>query len=75
MTEILEHPFFNSINKEQIILKQITPEFIPKIDNDFDLNNFDKEITNQTLQMTKISDSGMSLIRRNQSLFKNFVNK
>lgn len=75
MTEILEHPFFNSINKEQIILKQINPEFIPKIDNDFDLNNFDKEITNQPLQMTKISDSGMSLIRRNQSLFKNFVNK
>jgi len=73
ITEILEHPFFSSINKNLILDKKIKQKFIPHFDKDLGLNNFDKEITDLTIQMTKISDTGISLIQRNRSLFKNFV--
>lgn len=52
--------------------KEEKAEFIPEVTGDLDLRNFDNEITNQTLKMTKMSEGALSLIHRHQSLFKPF---
>ena len=44
--EIINHPWFASINKDDLVAKRIKPEFIPKLTtNQFDVSNFDKMFT------------------------------
>ena len=70
--EIFEHEFFTGVDLEKIIKKETEAEFKPEINGNLDLQNFDKEMTSQTIQMTKISDGGLSLINKNQYLFGQF---
>lgn len=44
--EIIQHPWFSSINIEALLARQITPEFKPKLSsNILDVSNFDKMFT------------------------------
>jgi len=41
--EIKQHPFFNSINWDKLLAKQITPPFLPKTEGTRDTTNVDDE--------------------------------
>lgn len=39
--EIMEHPFFESINWDELARKEVTPPYIPKVKNKMDLRHID----------------------------------
>ena len=43
--EIKKHPFFESLNWDDVLEKKYTPEWVPDIKNDLDTSNFDQEFT------------------------------
>ena len=45
VTNIKNHPWFTTINWGKLILKELKAPFIPKLDNDMDTQNFDREFT------------------------------
>ncbi|KAM0791235.1 hypothetical protein ACM66B_005715 [Microbotryomycetes sp. NB124-2] len=47
--ELKEHPFFKSINWEQLAARQIPPPFKPYVDSDESVANFDPEFTEANL--------------------------
>ena len=48
--DILEHPFFKSVNEQDLLEKKIPAPFIPKIKDVKDIGNFDPEVTGQGLE-------------------------
>lgn len=42
IAEIKNHPWFGTIDWEKLIKKEIKPHFIPKIEDELDIQNFDR---------------------------------
>ncbi|XP_074040789.1 atypical protein kinase C-like [Leptinotarsa decemlineata] len=51
-TEIIEHPFFESIDWDMLKVKQVLPPYQPRLDSDRDLTNFPPEFTNELVHLT-----------------------
>uniref|UniRef100_A0A8C9TZQ0 protein kinase C n=1 Tax=Scleropages formosus TaxID=113540 RepID=A0A8C9TZQ0_SCLFO len=66
-TDIKSHTFFRSIDWEQ---KQVTPPFKPQITDDYGLDNFDTQFTNEPVQLTP--DDEDVIKRIDQSEFEGF---
>lgn len=64
--EILEHPFFDDLDIDDLMEKKIDPEFIPEIDeNDkYNLNYFDKDVTNMEAKESFINDDEKQMIMK-----------
>ena len=46
VTEILDHPWFEGMDKEKILTKELDPPFKPNIeDGKYDVSNFDSSVT------------------------------
>lgn len=56
--EILDHPFFDEIDVDDLMDGKIKPEYVPDLDeNDkYDLKHFDQEVTNLAAKESFISD-------------------
>ena len=50
--EIMNHPFFKTIEWELLEGKQITPPYRPRLESDRDLVNFPPEFTDEPVQLT-----------------------
>ena len=50
MKEIKEHKFFEGINWDDIWNKNVTPPFVPELDDELDLRYFDKQFTDEPLE-------------------------
>uniref|UniRef100_A0AAR2L0H6 Protein kinase C n=1 Tax=Pygocentrus nattereri TaxID=42514 RepID=A0AAR2L0H6_PYGNA len=55
-TDIKSHTFFRSIDWDQLEQKQVTPPFKPQITDDYGLDNFDTQFTNEPVQLTPDDD-------------------
>ncbi|XP_006810386.1 protein kinase C zeta type-like [Neolamprologus brichardi] len=51
-TDIKSHTFFRSIDWEQLEKKEVTPPFKPQISDEYGLENFDTQFTNEPVQLT-----------------------
>uniref|UniRef100_A0A672YNQ1 Protein kinase C n=1 Tax=Sphaeramia orbicularis TaxID=375764 RepID=A0A672YNQ1_9TELE len=51
-TDIKSHTFFRSIDWDQLEKKEVTPPFKPQISDDYGLENFDTQFTNEPVQLT-----------------------
>uniref|UniRef100_A0A8C9RK60 protein kinase C n=1 Tax=Scleropages formosus TaxID=113540 RepID=A0A8C9RK60_SCLFO len=69
-TDIKSHTFFRSIDWEQLEKKQVTPPFKPQITDDYGLDNFDTQFTNEPVQLTP--DDEDVIKRIDQSEFEGF---
>jgi hypothetical protein len=70
MNEILEHPFFASLNIEKLMKKELVPPYKPVINDD--LKFFDSNLTGMVnIQESVIDKSRQKLIMQNQHIFKN----
>lgn len=49
-TEVMDHPFFQSIDFEALERREIAPDFVPVTRDRDDVDNFDREFTQQTPQ-------------------------
>uniref|UniRef100_A0AAY4BI64 protein kinase C n=1 Tax=Denticeps clupeoides TaxID=299321 RepID=A0AAY4BI64_9TELE len=66
-TDIKSHTFFRNIDWEQ---KEVTPPFKPQITDDYGLDNFDTQFTNEPVQLTP--DNEDVIKRIDQSEFEGF---
>ncbi|KAM7405477.1 hypothetical protein PAMP_012736 [Pampus punctatissimus] len=69
-TDIMSHTFFRSIDWEQLEKKEVTPPFKPQISDDYGLENFDTQFTNEPVQLTP--DDEDVIKRIDQSEFEGF---
>uniref|UniRef100_A0A8C2WFK0 Protein kinase C n=1 Tax=Cyclopterus lumpus TaxID=8103 RepID=A0A8C2WFK0_CYCLU len=69
-TDIKAHTFFRSIDWDQLEKKEMTPPFKPQITDDYGLENFDTQFTNEPVQLTP--DDPDVIKRIDQSEFEGF---
>ena len=67
--EIIEHPFFSSIDWEALEQKQINPPYLPTLQDERDLVNFPDEFTKEPVQFTP---DGGNIKDIDQSEFEGF---
>ena len=70
--EIKKHPFFAKIDFNAIEQKKVKAPFIPEVENDTDVQNFDEEFTNEDVGMSYIPKKNLEMIKKNQNMFKDF---
>ena len=67
LDEILKHPFFTSLNFEELVSKQIEPPFKPKLSADiFDVSCFDTQFTSEEAINSVIPTQKLEQIRRHK---------
>lgn len=69
-TDIKSHTFFRSIDWNQLEKKEVTPPFKPQILDNYGLENFDTQFTNEPVQLTP--DDEDVIKRIDQSEFEGF---
>mmetsp|Transcript_27627 Transcript_27627/g.49854 ORF Transcript_27627/g.49854 Transcript_27627/m.49854 type:complete len:130 (+) Transcript_27627:717-1106(+) len=52
--EVKRHPFFETINWEQLAAKEVKPPFKPKVMHNKDLRNFDRMFTDEKVHDTPV---------------------
>eukprot|EP00057_Strongylocentrotus_purpuratus_P019024 XP_011673498.1 PREDICTED: RAC-gamma serine/threonine-protein kinase isoform X2 [Strongylocentrotus purpuratus] len=50
--EIMRHPFFATINWEDLYERKVRPPFLPKVENETDTRYFDQEFTLEPVRLT-----------------------
>ncbi|XP_076360405.1 RAC serine/threonine-protein kinase-like isoform X2 [Tachypleus tridentatus] len=50
--EIMVHPFYRSVNWQDLLEKKVTPPFKPQVTSDTDTRYFDQEFTGETVELT-----------------------
>lgn len=68
----MSHPFFKGVDTEKMTKKQLDPPFIPNVNNDIDIENFDKKYTEQEVLESVVNESQAKLIDREKDAFKSF---
>lgn len=69
MKEVLSHPFFNGIDIEKLLNKQLVPPYQPEINDD--LKYFDQKLTSrEDFAESVIDDTNRRLILKNADIFK-----
>ncbi|XP_063227892.1 atypical protein kinase C isoform X6 [Bacillus rossius redtenbacheri] len=68
--DIVNHPFFKSIDWEMLNQKQIIPPYIPPLESEIDLENFDPQFTMEPVQLTP--DDTRVIEKIDQSEFEGF---
>lgn len=43
--EILDHPWFKSIDREKLLKKELTPPYIPVLKHEDDISHFDEKFS------------------------------
>nr|QBC41002.1 Akt [Chrysopa pallens] len=56
--EIMEHPFFSSINWNDLVQKKVPPPFKPQVTSDTDTRYFDSEFTGESVELTPPDQTG-----------------
>ncbi|XP_013875774.1 protein kinase C zeta type isoform X3 [Austrofundulus limnaeus] len=69
-TDIKSHTFFRNIDWDQLEKKEMTPPFKPQISDEYGLENFDTQFTNEPVQLTP--DDEDVIKRIDQSEFEGF---
>ena len=70
--EIKKHPFFSKIDFDLLLQKKIPAPFIPEINDQTDVQNFDEEFTSEEVVTSYIPKKNIDMIKKNQQRFKDF---
>lgn len=52
--DIMEHPYFQDVNFDDVLNCRIKPPFLPEISSEHDFSNFDQEFTSETPRLTPV---------------------
>ncbi|XP_071493732.1 serine/threonine-protein kinase N2-like [Diadema antillarum] len=69
--DIKGQAFFKSMNWDDLLMRRVTPPFVPKIKNAEDVSNFDEEFTSEHPVLTPAKDP-RPLTDKEQECFKDF---
>lgn len=67
--EIKDHPFFDGVDWDDVLNKQIIPPFIPHLNSRADTSNFDEDFTREIPILTPVN---AMLSDNEQHAFSNF---
>ncbi|KAK9461554.1 Phototropin-1 [Lipomyces oligophaga] len=67
--DVMEHPYFENINWDDIYHKRVPPPFVPSISSETDTSNFDEEFTGEIPVLTPVTKV---LPRADQERFRGF---
>ena len=71
--DIINHPWFDNIDKEALLAKKIVPQFKPKLSaNILDVSNFDKMFTSDEAAHSVLPQQAIKKINSNKDKFKGF---
>ena len=72
--EIMKHPFFSSINMDELLAKKIEAPFKPKLStNVLDVSNFDQQFTSEEAVNSVIPAKKLEQIKKFQDQFDGFA--
>ena len=60
MAELKAHPFFNSIDWDQLYMKEMVPPFVPQIRQASDVSHVDPEFLAETPEETPVDESQLA---------------
>lgn len=71
--ELLEHPYFKSIDQDLLLKKQLTPPYMPEFSSKDDLGSYIKlKTSTKDVSDTMIPSNKMKKIKKHQQDFSNF---
>eukprot|EP00347_Sterkiella_histriomuscorum_P024519 403330825 len=70
--DVLGHPFFKGIDLEKLIKKELPPPFIPKLQSEYDLSNFDQKYVKLDLTESVLPEEGIQKIQAKKDAFEKF---
>ena len=70
--DILGHPWFKDIDMKDLLAKKIKSPYLPKIENQGDLQNFDEEVTAQSMEESILPEEAVNTIIDSKDAFKDF---
>jgi serum/glucocorticoid-regulated kinase 2 len=71
--DLKAHPFFKTINWEDMMAKKIDIPFKPSVSGDADTSNFDKTFTNEVVVDSVVPDSMINSVDNNPEAFRKFT--
>lgn len=72
MQEIKDHPWFEGIDWNKLLKKEISPPYVPKTNGDSDTGNVDDEFLNEAPEETPAEMNALMQLHNTDSLFDNF---
>lgn len=74
LEEVIRHPWFSSINFDQLLNKELEAPFKPKLSADLlDVSNFDTQFTSEEAINSVIPTQKLEQIRKNKDAFNDFT--
>lgn len=70
--DVMRHQFFRRLNWDHLLTKKLRPPFVPKVQSENDVSNFDEEFTNEKPVLTPPRERRAILTDENQSRFREF---
>lgn len=70
--EILGHAWFSDLDMKDLLAKKVASPYVPKIDNQGDLQNFDQEVTTQSIEESILPEAAVNTIIDSKDAFKDF---
>lgn len=70
--DILKHPWFADLDMELLLAKKEPSPYVPKIEGIRDLQNFDPEVTNESLKESMLPEESINKIMDKKDAFKDF---
>lgn len=65
LDEIINHPWFDDIDKAQLLKRQIPPPFKPKLSRDkLDTTNFEDELIRQEAEISEMPREGLKKVEK-----------
>lgn len=70
--DILLHPWFKDLDIDNLLKKKLPAPFVPKVESQTDLNNFDPDVVGAELIDSIIPDESIKIIRNKEDAFQGF---
>ncbi|XP_074628418.1 RAC-alpha serine/threonine-protein kinase-like [Acropora palmata] len=70
--EVMNHPFFLTVNWDDVYHKRIKPPFKPVVKSDTDVSNFDEDFTNEPVDLSPADGNLPEIAEEDEASFQQF---
>ena len=70
--DLMQHNWFDNIDKNKLINKELLPPIIPEINSETDVDNFNTKYTNERPKMTIITEDLLGELKKYDPMFTGF---
>lgn len=70
--EVMRHPFFQSVNWDDILHKRVKPPFKPVVKSDTDVSNFDEDFTSEPVKLSPPEGNLAEIAEEDEANFHQF---